>query len=129
MPVSFLSTTQRERYGLYPESLTNDELARYFHLDDDDREWIAAKRRDSSRLGYALQLATVRFLGTFLEDPMAVPEVVLHTLSTQLGIADVCQFKLALYRPARRPAVGPVQVNAPAWGGSRAGPGCDVTRG
>lgn len=88
MPVSFLSTTQRERYGLYPESLTNDELARYFHLDDDDREWIAAKRRDSSRLGYALQLATVRFLGTFLEDPMAVPEVVLHTLSTQLGIAD-----------------------------------------
>lgn len=51
MPVSFLSTTQRERYGLYPESLTTDELARYFHLDDDDRESIATKRRDSSRLG------------------------------------------------------------------------------
>ena len=33
MPVSFLSTTQRERYGLYPDLLTTDELARYFHLD------------------------------------------------------------------------------------------------
>jgi hypothetical protein len=36
-------------------------------LDDDDREWIATKRRDSTRLGYASQLTMVRFLGTFLE--------------------------------------------------------------
>ena len=88
MPVSFLSATQRERYGCYPESLSADELARYFHLDDDDREWIATKRRESSRLGYALQLTTVRFLGAFLEDPTAVPTTVLQTLSSQLDIAD-----------------------------------------
>ena len=64
MPVSYLSTTQRERYSRYPESLSADELAWYFHLDDDDREWIATKRRDSNRLGYALQLTTVRFWKT-----------------------------------------------------------------
>ncbi|EPM91143.1 Tn5045 transposase, partial [Pseudomonas syringae pv. actinidiae ICMP 19070] len=57
-------------------------------MDDDDREWISTKRRDSNRLGYALQLTTARFLGTFLEDPTAVPCTVLHTLSSQLGIAD-----------------------------------------
>jgi hypothetical protein len=79
--------TAGKRYGLCPESLTTDELARYFHLDD-DREWIATKRRDSSRLGYALQLTTVRFLGTFLEDPAAVPDAVLRTLSTQLNIIE-----------------------------------------
>ena len=45
MPVSFLSSPQRQRYGRYPESLSADELARYFHLDDDDREWIATKRQ------------------------------------------------------------------------------------
>lgn len=88
MPVSFLSTPQRERYGRYPDTLSSDELARSFHLDDDDREWIATQRRDSHRLGYALQLTTVRFLGTFLEDPTAVPGAVLYTLSSQLGIAD-----------------------------------------
>lgn len=88
MPVSFLSITQRERYGRYPDTLSTDELARYFHLDDDDRDWIATKRRDSTRLGYALQLTTARFLGTFLEDPTAVPNSVLQTLSAQLGIAD-----------------------------------------
>ena len=101
MPVSFLSATQRERYGCYPKSLTTDELARYFHLDDDDREWIATKRRDSNRLGYALQLTTVRFLSTFLEDPTAVPDAVLHTLSTQLDIADLADC-IVTYRTTRQ---------------------------
>lgn len=44
--------------------------------------------RQHPRLGYALQLTTVRFLGTFLEDPAAVPGTVLHTLSSRLGIVD-----------------------------------------
>lgn len=88
MPVSFLSATQRERYGRYPEVFSGEELARYFHLDDEDRKWIGTKRRDSMRLGYALQLTTARFLGTFLEDPTAVPDPVLHALASQLGIAN-----------------------------------------
>src|SRR5664279_1808233 len=89
MPVDFLTTTQRQRYGRYPDSLSPDELAWNFHLDDDDREWIANKRRDSSRLGFALQLATVRFLGTFLEDPADVPPAVLHALAAQTNVVDL----------------------------------------
>ena len=33
MLVSFLSATQREHYGRYPDTLSADEPARYFHLD------------------------------------------------------------------------------------------------
>lgn len=88
MPVSFLTPTQRERYGNFPDTLSADDIARYFHLDDDDRDWIANKRRDSSRLGYALQLATVRFLGAFLDDPTAVPGAVAQALAEQINVAD-----------------------------------------
>jgi hypothetical protein len=97
MPVDFLTATQRQRYGRYPDSLSADELARNFHLDDDDIERIASKRRDSGRLGFALQLATVRFLGTFLEDPAAVPFTVLH-FGLNLAKAE----KAAKYSPRGR---------------------------
>ena len=88
MPVSFLTSAQQERYGRYPDSLSADEIARCFYLDDNDRDWIVQKRRDSTRLGYALQLTTVRFLGTFLADPTAVPQAVVQALAPQVGVAD-----------------------------------------
>jgi hypothetical protein len=89
MPVDFLTASQRQRYGSYPSSLSADELGRHFHLDDDDRQWVSTKRRDGSRLGFALQLVTVRFLGTFLEDPVAVPSGVVQTVAAQIDVADL----------------------------------------
>ena len=50
MPVSFLTATQRERYGRYPEALSVDEIGRHFNLDDDGRESIAAKQPQSGAL-------------------------------------------------------------------------------
>lgn len=86
MPVSFLSNEQRQNYGRYNGVPSPNDLARYFLLDDADQALIAQKRGRHNRLRFAVQLGTVRYLGTFLEDPLAVPIPVLQTLAKQLRI-------------------------------------------
>jgi hypothetical protein len=64
------------------------ELERFCYLDDEDRRLIAARRRDYNRLGFAVQVATVRYLGMFLTDPVDVPVELAAYLAEQLEIED-----------------------------------------
>jgi hypothetical protein len=53
-----------------------------------DRALVGRRRGEHMKAGFALQLLTVRWLGTFLEDPLDVPGAVLDFVAWQLGVAD-----------------------------------------
>ncbi|MGB8946635.1 MAG: Tn3 family transposase [Streptomyces sp.] len=93
MPVEFLTDEQAAAFGSFADEPTRPELERFFFLDDEDRKLIAKRRGDHSRLGFALQMCTVRYIGLFLEDPLAVPWRVVEHLAAQLEIEDASQIK------------------------------------
>jgi hypothetical protein len=88
VPVDVLSAAQIAGYGRYGEPPSARQLERFFHFDDVDRDRIADRRGDHNLLGLAVQLATVRFLGTFLAHPTDVPPVVARRVARELAIAD-----------------------------------------
>jgi hypothetical protein len=98
MPVDFLPDERAQAYGRYVGEPTGLDLARTFYLDEADHAFVAAHRGDHNRLGVALQLTTLRYLGTFLADPGETPPSVVATVAAQLDLADVSG--LGRYRTA-----------------------------
>jgi len=88
MPVDFVTETQVASYGQYPETLSDQDLAQYFYLDATARQQIATSRGTANRLGYALQLTSLRYLGNFPDDVRTLPAIVITYVAQQLTIVD-----------------------------------------
>jgi hypothetical protein len=81
---------------------------------------ISAKRWDHMRLGFAVQLGTVRFLGTFLDEPDDVPPGVAADLARQLDIADPTESSGAVSPRAPRGGSSQSAIATAATAGSDA---------
>jgi Domain of unknown function (DUF4158) len=110
VPIAFLSPGQQASYGRYSEPPSAAQLERFFHFDERDRALIAQRRGDHNRLGFAVQLGTVRFLGTFLAQPTEVPEIVAVRVAEELAVKDPSRLADYGHRdPTHREHAGEIQ--------------------
>lgn len=93
MPVSYLSEAERLRYNIFPANLSNDALIVFFTLSDADLAQIPTTASAANRLGFALQLVLLRFLGFHLSELKSLPESVVNYVALQTGI-EAEQIKL-----------------------------------
>jgi hypothetical protein len=63
MPVQLFTETERSQRDRFPEVITYEGLVIFFTLSDRDRQSLPRYSAPHSRLGYALQLCALRFMG------------------------------------------------------------------
>lgn len=86
MPVSFLSEAERLRFNSLPPDLSKDDLIAHFTLSETDLLQIPKTASAANRLGVALQLVLLRFLGFHLNELESLPETVVGYAAFQTGV-------------------------------------------
>lgn len=86
--LEFLSAEQVEAFGRFTGAPSRSESDRVCVLSDTDVQRVRQRRRPQNRLGFAVQLVTVRMLGRFLSDPLEVPWEIVERLAGQVDVED-----------------------------------------
>jgi TnpA family transposase len=87
VPIGFLSDAERERLDDFPAQVVPGDIETFFTLSRADRAQIPRTTAAANRLGFALQLGTLRFLGFCPDDLTAAPEAVVTFVAKQLDVA------------------------------------------
>ncbi|MCE7938523.1 MAG: DUF4158 domain-containing protein [Chloroflexi bacterium CFX6] len=87
MSASFLTHRERERLDRYPADVRPEDLSAYFLLSPGDLVRVYTQRGDHNRLGFALQLCALRYLGFAPDDLTTAPDPVVRFLAGQIGVA------------------------------------------
>jgi TnpA family transposase len=86
MPEHWLSEAETVRLTSSPPGIPEADVITFFTLTGSDHSRLAGLRGDDSRLGFALQLGTLRYLGFVPADLAQVPTPVITFLARQLAV-------------------------------------------
>jgi hypothetical protein len=83
---TYLTPDQRYALTQIPSDLSDRDIARYYTFTEKERELINRRRRASNRLGFAVQLALLKFPGRTLMEVKEVPRAVLTVIAEQVDV-------------------------------------------
>lgn len=86
MPVQFLSAAERARFTRFPATISTEDLHQYFTLTSDDLKKASGQRGMHNRLGFALQVGTLRYLGYCPRVLHHAPRDVVAFVAQQVGV-------------------------------------------
>src|SRR5438105_4339408 len=88
MPVSFLTDSERTHLSSFPIEITTFDLVAFFTLSAADLDQLPKTSTAHNRLGFALQLCTLRYLGFCPDNLSTIPKNVVAFVAGQLGIKE-----------------------------------------
>lgn len=86
MPGRILTDTERETWNQFPLKIASSDLVTYFTLSTAELDLACQHRGAHNRLGFALQLLTLRYLGFCPERLATTPEPVVAYVAQQLSV-------------------------------------------
>src|SRR5512135_2166418 len=87
MPGQLFTDAERRRLGGFPAQLSHEDQVTFYTLTTADRALVNQYADETSRLGFALQLGTLRHLGFCPDDLGAAPSEVVRFLADQVKVA------------------------------------------
>lgn len=101
MPLGFLTDADRARLNRFPEHIPEDDLSAFFLLSEADHHVINRQREAHTRLGFALQLCALRYLGFVPHDLGTAPQAVVAYIAQQLAVPPGVRAAYGIRVPTR----------------------------
>lgn len=117
MATKVLSDAELGQLSTWPAEVARSDLAAYFTLTVDDLRWVRSfrsPRAAADRLGLAVQLCALRFLGFVPADLATTPGEVVERLAERIGISPAAlgRYRREVSGRSRREHVEAVVVQA-----------------
>jgi len=85
--VGYPNETERRRLERFPDRIAIEDLRTCFALSDGDRSLVFEQRGPENRLGLAVSLCALRFLGFVPDDVASIPDEALRFVAGQVDAA------------------------------------------
>jgi Domain of unknown function (DUF4158) len=112
MPIGFLTAADRARLNRFPEQIPHEALRAFGRLSEADQQAINRPHSEAhTRLGFALPLCALRYLGFAPDDLTPAPAGAGEYVAQQLGVAPQALTAYGTRRPPRTTACQHVQAH------------------